>query len=154
MYWNPEAIPDEWRKPWARDGIRWDQRLLDQTGKGISRGNAQAIEEGGQRNGVLTAVEDFIEESSTSLELRIVNGDHGLGVLVSREILDTTPAVLRQWENLLSTGFLLNQARQLSGIAAMETAARKEAGENIERLERELTEAQEELAAAKQSILD
>jgi hypothetical protein len=138
MYWDPETIPTRWRQPWARDGIRWDQKLLDKSGKGINRGNAHAIEEGGSCNGVLTAVEDFISESGFSLELRIVHGDHGIGILLSRDILEANPAVRDHWNSLHSSDFAAHQIRQLSGIAAMETAARKEAGQELERLRSEL----------------
>lgn len=126
LYYNPEAIPAEWRQPWERRGIVWGQRRLDQNDGGVNRHLANALEEGGPRNGVLTAVEDFSAESSIRLELRIVRGDAGLGVLVSHDLLSRHPALRTQWDRLHSTEFLLELTRSLSDAAAAATAARIE----------------------------
>jgi Methyltransferase domain len=128
MYYDPERIPEGWRQPWARRGIRWGETALDEDGGGINPHLANALTEGGPCNGVLTAIEDFVEGSATALELRIVNGEAGLGVLVSRELLDAAPAVRQEWERLYSPQFLLQRAAELSRAAARETAARIEAG--------------------------
>jgi hypothetical protein len=67
MYYDPDSIPEEWIQPWDRRGIKWGERLLDETGKGVNQSYAQAIQEGGPRNGVLTAVEDFMGQSAVPL---------------------------------------------------------------------------------------
>jgi hypothetical protein len=59
MYYDPDSIPEAWRQPWAHRGIRWGEPLLDEAGGGVNGHLANAIEEGGPCNGVLTAVEDF-----------------------------------------------------------------------------------------------
>lgn len=127
MYYDPEAIPAEFRQPWARHGIRWEERLLDETGGGVNPHFANACAEYGPRNGVLTAVEDFVEESTKRLDLRLVHGEAGIGILVSRDLLASVPAIRREWERLRSTDFLLAQARDLAWAGARETAARLEA---------------------------
>jgi Methyltransferase domain len=138
MYYDPDSIPEEWIQPWDRRGIKWGGRLLDETGRGVNQSYAQAIEEGGPRNGVRTAVEDFIEQFVAPLELRIVNGYHGLGVLVPSDALAKNPAIRQCWDYLASVEFLSMQAREQSGLAAMESAARMEVTYERERLEREL----------------
>lgn len=127
MYYEPDAIPEEWRKPWAQRGIKWGQGPLDEDGGGVNSRFANALEEGGPRNGVLTAVEDFVAQSELSLEMRTVNGEAGLGLLISAGLLAASPAVRRQWERLHSPEFLLDQAASLARTAARETAARIEA---------------------------
>lgn len=127
MYYDPEAIPEQWRKPWDRRGIRWGRSLLDEEGGGINSRLANAIEEGGPRNGVLTAVEDFLEESEAPAELRIVRGGAGIGVLASAELLEATPALQREWDRLHSPQFLMEHMQRLSDAAAHATAALWEA---------------------------
>lgn len=114
MYYDPAAIPARWRKPWERRGIRLEKPRLDATGKGINAHLANAIEEGGPRNGVLTAVEDFMEDSEASFELLIVRGAAGLGFLASEESIAARPAIRREWERLRSPDFLLAHMEALS----------------------------------------
>jgi hypothetical protein len=140
MYYDPEAIPGEWRNPWDRRGITWGDRLLDEGGGGVNCHLANAIEEGGAHNGVLTAVEDFIEETPLPVELRIVRGEAGIGVLATRNLLETDPSVRSQWDRLHSPEFLLQQAKALSEAAARATATGIEADREVRRLKRELAE--------------
>ncbi len=86
MYYAPDAIPAAFRQPYSYDG----GALLDQSGlvdgQGFrGMGNfAWATHEGGPRNGVLTAVEDFLEEqhrSGRELGFAEIPAVFGLGVL-------------------------------------------------------------------------
>jgi hypothetical protein len=140
MYYDPDSIPSEWRKPWARRGIVWGEPLLSDAGGGVNARLANAIEEGGPRNGVLTAIEDFVEEGGPSLKLRIVYGASGLGVLADRDLLDSVTAVRDQWECLRSSKFLLEQTKVLSTNAARAMASRVELRHLSERLKDELEE--------------
>jgi hypothetical protein len=100
MYYEPEAIPEQWRKPWAKRGLVRGDRGLAEDGEGENAQFANALEEGGPRNGVLTAVEDFVAESTEPLELRIVPGACGIGVLVSSGLLTSSERVRMHWEEL------------------------------------------------------
>jgi hypothetical protein len=82
MYYAPERIPPEHRQPHARLGIIPGQSRLS-ADVGFNATLANALEEGGPRNGVLTAVEDFLRESPVGASLYVVPGCFGLGVLVS-----------------------------------------------------------------------
>jgi hypothetical protein len=86
MYYAPDQIPAEYRQPYDYDGgaVPGFGGLLP--GRGF-RGMGQfafALTEGGPRNGVLTAVEDFMEElneQGRSVAFCQVPAVFGLGIL-------------------------------------------------------------------------
>ncbi len=108
LYYAPDRIPQEHRQPYARAGIIPGRSELSESG-GFNHRHDNAVSEGGPRNGVLTAVEDFVAEAGEPLELVVVPVFHGLGVLWSderlgpersarlRELLDLPP----QWRELM-----------------------------------------------------
>jgi hypothetical protein len=77
-YYEPERIPEEHRQPMAHDvavspgeaGVTWAGMRYEWA----------AVREGGPRNGVLTAIEDFVEPRE-ELRLAVVPAFFGLGVL-------------------------------------------------------------------------
>jgi hypothetical protein len=87
MYYAPLLIPPEYRQPYERSGIVEGRSQLSPRGR--NAGLANAAHEGGPRNGVLTAIEDFMKQTKRSLELFIVQGPEGLAVLVDRDRLKT-----------------------------------------------------------------
>lgn len=94
MYYNPETIPEEFRHPIARMGIHPNSdKLLPQGG--INSSFYNAVHENGPRNGVLTAVEDFQREFRFPLELLVIPGFHGLGILFPSELKHNNPALGR-----------------------------------------------------------
>jgi len=81
LYYDPEAIPPEHRNPYARKGMLPESvELLEN--KGLNHRLHNALFEGGPRNGILTAIEDFLEETEQRIELTQIPGLHGLGVLI------------------------------------------------------------------------
>ena len=88
QYCDPEAIPDEYRHP-IEDGGMWpsDDELHDDSG--VNVGSNHAVVTGTPRNGVLTAVEDFVSESDERFQLTTLTGLHGLGIVVARTRLDS-----------------------------------------------------------------
>jgi GT2 family glycosyltransferase/glycosyltransferase involved in cell wall biosynthesis len=81
MYYDPENIPDAYRKPYSRMGISPETPELVKEG-GLNPHLANAIYENELQSGVLTAIEDFIDASKEALELYQVRGFHGLGILL------------------------------------------------------------------------
>ena len=82
MYYNPEAIPSAYRQPYALKGIvRGQSVLADDAGINDMRANAR--HEGGYRNGVQTAAEDFLRETDAYVSY-FSTLEHGLGVLAPR----------------------------------------------------------------------
>lgn len=90
LYYNPETIPAAYQKAFARKGIGLESGLLLEKG-GINPSMCNAVEEHALQNGVLTAIEDFLAEST--LQLRFVNvpGIHGLGIIASEDLLTQYP---------------------------------------------------------------
>ena len=85
MYYVPERVPVDHRHPYAYSGIVEGRSELSPRGENATVANA--THEGGPRNGVLTAVEDFLDETRRNLALFIVPENNGLGILVDRRRL-------------------------------------------------------------------
>lgn len=83
LYYCPEDVPAEFRQPYERAGVIPGQSQLSSFG-GYNAELHNAVQEGGPRNGVLTAIEDFVAEASEHYEFMIVPGFHGLGLLLPR----------------------------------------------------------------------
>jgi hypothetical protein len=84
QYYDPTRLPPEAVHPHSYElGAVPGERLLKPSGFRGEGSFAYALEEGGPRNGVLTAVEHFLSERS-ELELHIVAPVFGLGVIVDR----------------------------------------------------------------------
>lgn len=86
MYYDPARVPPEFRLPHARRGIVEGQSALAPEGtpkkKAKNRHLFNALEEGGPRNGVLTAVEDFMAaHADEGWRLKIVPSHNGCGIL-------------------------------------------------------------------------
>lgn len=91
LYYNPDAIPAAYRKPYAKKGIRLGSRELHENG-GLNTHLYNAIHDHGPQNGVLTAVEDFIAQTSLRLEFIRIPGLHGLGILYDCSLATHIPA--------------------------------------------------------------
>jgi len=79
-YYAPERIPAEFRQPYARKGIVRGQSELSDT-QGVNVDFANATHEGGPRNGVLPAVEDFLRDHGHKYQFFNLKLQYGLGVL-------------------------------------------------------------------------
>jgi hypothetical protein len=80
MYYFPGTIPETFRHPFERKGVVPGRSGL--ADGGLNEGSAHAVHEGGARNGVLTAVEDFLKETKFNLLFYKVVPHHGLGILI------------------------------------------------------------------------
>jgi hypothetical protein len=85
LYYEPAAIPARRRRPYKKAGLTPGSRGVVTPGLNSMLNNA--VEEGGPQNGVLTAVEDFLDESRRKWLFTVVPGLHGLGILVPRSRL-------------------------------------------------------------------
>jgi hypothetical protein len=84
MYYRPELIPAEFLHPFKREGIVRGQSELSHASS-FNAGHCNAAHEGGPRNGVLTAVEDFFNDHGGEYEFFHLEEEHGLGVLLGSE---------------------------------------------------------------------
>ena len=81
VYYDPQTIPNVYRKPYEKKGMKPESTKPLEKG-GLNRGLCNAAYEGGPQNGVLTAVEDFLDQTERLVELVKVPGLHGLGIIV------------------------------------------------------------------------
>jgi len=71
MYYDMSTIPSEFLQP---------HRLTKEAGE------YDVINEGGERNGVLTAVEDFLKETSLPYSFKNLQSNNGLGIITPTEV--------------------------------------------------------------------
>jgi hypothetical protein len=88
MYYRPEDIPESYRKHYGKGGMIPARRELLEIG-GMNQRLWNATEEGGERNGVLTAVEDFLSQTSLPLRVFHLKGLYGLSILGPAKLWET-----------------------------------------------------------------
>jgi hypothetical protein len=84
MYYQPETIPQEFTQPYERKGIIEGQSELS-SDSGANAEHFNAAHEGGPRNGVLTAIEDFLKENEGKYKFIHIRQEFGLGVMLKRK---------------------------------------------------------------------
>ena len=80
LYYFPENIPEEYLLPYEKLGMIPGEKKLSKD-KGMNQNFNNALLEGGEKNGVLTAIEDYIEKSSLNLTFYSIPAFYGLGIL-------------------------------------------------------------------------
>jgi GT2 family glycosyltransferase len=106
LYYDPPSIPQVHRQPHTRMGIVPRQSEL---GVGLNDHLENALLEGTAANGVLTAIEDFVAQSSIDWRLYSIPGLSGLAVLVSAKSLQEKPSLHGLLESIDSPEFLRAQ---------------------------------------------
>jgi hypothetical protein len=99
LYYNPETIPAEFRHPYANGGLRPGVPGLIERGFNDHQNNATV--ENTPRNGVLTAVEDYLKQTKEELKFVNVPGFYGLGLLFPANLLKNNAAFaefIRMWD--------------------------------------------------------
>jgi len=102
LYYNPENIPEEFKHKYEKNGIIPKQSELSEFGRNNLLNNT--IFEGGEKNGVLTAIEDFIEYSQLDLDLYNFNVFNGFSILLTKDKslkLKNTEIITKANENFL-----------------------------------------------------
>ena len=84
LYYAPERIPEEFRQPYAQRGIRPGTDSVLPHG-GINPRHDNALVEGGPRNGVMTALDDFIAEYDRPLRRLVLPVYFGLAIVVEED---------------------------------------------------------------------
>ena len=105
LYYEPHDIPPEFRHPNSRSGMRPGEPALVGP-DGLNAHLANALTEGSSRNGVLTAVEDFVAASREQITIVKLGAFHGLAVLAPGSRLAATPDLERFLKTLRSKRFL------------------------------------------------
>jgi hypothetical protein len=91
LYYDPAAIPEEHRQPYARRGISPTESVLLEAG-GFNAHLCNAAHEGGPKNGVLTAVEDYLKQSDERFVFVRIPAAFGLAILLPEALALRTPA--------------------------------------------------------------
>ena len=90
LYYTPEQIPEEFRQPYAQKGMQpGSKRLIELGGLNPTMSNAEV--EGGPRNGVMTALDDFVAEYDRPLRVLVLPIYFGLAIVVEEERLVREP---------------------------------------------------------------
>ncbi|HET8619434.1 MAG TPA: CmcI family methyltransferase [Acidimicrobiales bacterium] len=102
LYYAPERIPAEFRQPYAQAGVNPGMKRLHPR-KGLNPTMWNAEEEGGPRNGVMTALEDFIAEHPRPVRKLVIPIYFGLAVVVEEDRLAAQPGLAAALDRLESS---------------------------------------------------
>jgi cephalosporin hydroxylase/GT2 family glycosyltransferase len=101
LYYEPDRIPAEFRQPYLRAGMRPGESFLVYCG-GLNRHMANAANEGGPRNGVMTALDDFVAEHTEPLRTVVLPIFYGLAIVAEDRILGAHPELVAFLDRLES----------------------------------------------------
>jgi hypothetical protein len=119
LYYEPDRIPEEYRQPYAQRGIkRGESELLERGGFNPLMHNA--LTEGGPRNGVMTALDDFVAERERELRIVVLPLYHGLAVVADRERLAGNPELTDVLDRMGTPKFLRDMLRLLENLRLRE----------------------------------
>ncbi len=103
MYYNPDDLEASQKHPYAYRGmLPGVPELVEHGMNGVL---ANALREGGPRNGVLTAIEDYIASAGTEFTFRKLPFFNGLGILVPAARM--TPALQALIDSFFSADNML-----------------------------------------------
>jgi hypothetical protein len=89
LYYAPERIPEQYRQPYAMKGLRLRRGPKGQTDLlergGVNPKMNNALHEGGPRNGVMTALEDFMREHDREVRVRVLPIYFSLAIAADEE---------------------------------------------------------------------
>jgi hypothetical protein len=101
LYYDPETIPAEFRQPHRKAGMRLGRSDLVAKG-GMSAGHWNAEHEGGPRNGVRTALEDWIAGHDRPVRTVVLPLYFGLAIVAEEERLARQPALAAELDRIES----------------------------------------------------
>lgn len=120
-YYEPSRIPKNNRNRNVKEGIKYGDKALRE-GYGFNQHLHNAITEGGEKNGVLTAIEDFMQESEMEFEWLNLPVYHGFGIMVSKKYLSLNEDLQKCLENFNSKEYVFELLNKLEQVRAMEYA--------------------------------
>lgn len=148
LYYDPDSIPEEHRKPYDKKGMLPSVPGLVEEG-GMNRHLNNAVREHEPKDGVLTAIEDFLGASQYALDLLELPGVHGLGILTPAPLKSQNPDLARLLSEL---DFSPLVERYVQGVekARLELQVRQQ--EERREYQRQLTEESRELRETRQEL--
>ena len=106
LYYAHDRIPPEYRHPSARKGMRWGQSELLPEG-GLNAQLDNALQEGGERNGVLTGIEDAMKQTPIEFDFIRIPAYFGLGIVTPKARRAACPALDAALDGITSAAGLL-----------------------------------------------
>lgn len=101
LYYTPELIPAEFRHEYDQRGMgRQRAELLPKGRGGLNPEMYNAVMEGGPRNGVMTALDDFVAEYDKPLRRVVLPVFWGLAIVAEEERLEREPELARLLDHL------------------------------------------------------
>ncbi len=104
MYYNPDDLEASQKHPYAYRGMLPGVDALVE--HGMNGVLANALHEGGPRNGVLTAIEDYVASSGVDFVFRTLPFFNGLGILIPKARM--TPALQALIDSFFSAESMLD----------------------------------------------
>jgi glycosyltransferase involved in cell wall biosynthesis len=160
LYYNPESIPEAYRKPFKKQGLHPGSADLVEKG-GINAHLFNAIHENTFQNGILTAIEDFLKETSEKIIFKQVEGLNGLGILIPQKIYEQNHKLAALIDKLDLAPEIKNFIEQLEAIRIEEQIQKnnlrhkkKELAENLGQTKKELSAKLKSLQQSEQQISD
>ena len=101
LYYAPDQIPEQHRQPYAERGMRPGRRELLPVG-GLNPTMHNALREGGPRNGVMTALDDFVAEHDEPVRVVVLPIYFGLAIVVEEARLVRCPELAAVLDHLES----------------------------------------------------
>ena len=101
LYYNPDNVPAEFRQEWKTLGMRPGVQRLVPMG-GLNPTMANAVMEGGPRNGVMTGIDDFVAEYPKPLRVVVLPIYFGLAMVIEEEHLARLPELAAFLDHLES----------------------------------------------------
>ncbi len=136
MYYSPDDLDGWQRHPYSYKGMIPNQSELDE--RGVNGWLANATHEGGPRNGVLTAIEDYIASAGIEFTFRTLPFFNGLGILVPAARM--TPALQTLIDSFFSAESMLAACESLEAdgmqLRAMLSQTETRLGQRTEALQR------------------
>lgn len=121
LYYDIDTIPEAYRHPTQRAGIiPGEAELVD--GQGLNPDLLHAVHEGGARNGVRTAIDDFIEESKIAFDCLFMPMLFGFGIVIARARLEKNPGLWKMFnywgsaEGLTEASYIAEHFRNVCNV--------------------------------------
>ena len=110
LYYDPDSVPEAFRHPYARRGMRKGVAELVPAG-GVNPRLCNAMVEGGPRNGVATALDDFLGGYDRPVRRVVLPFRFGLAIVVEEARLAAQPELATLLDELEPTGRQLELLR-------------------------------------------
>jgi hypothetical protein len=112
LYYDPETIPPEHRHPFDQAGMVQGRPALSED-DGVNASLNNAVAEGTPRNGVRTALEDFMAQTRRQLRFLDVPGFNGLGIVLAESDVEENALLAEELSRLRSPEWLTEHCRRI-----------------------------------------